>query len=193
MTVPADQPRTITIVGRLMMADLSPGVLRCRIEPAGGAPVTLRFPPWLAPQVGRQVGSTVRAMAALPGEDATASPEAELADIAAEVPHKTLLEDRSFWEPGSLDELLRRQGKAPVDLESLAGTWPGDPEDGFEEMIRDIRQETAADPSLEEIAARHGVTEPQDLRELFGKWPGEPDDGFEELIRDIRQRNLVTG
>ena len=139
MTVPADQPRTITSVGRLMMADLSPSVLRCRIEPAGGAPVTCRFPRWLAPRIGRQVGTTVRARAAMPGEGGHIEAEAPVLE-ALEHPGPDGLELDTTDDP-ILEEIAARHGvTGPPDARELYGKWPGDPEDGFEAMIRDVRQ-----------------------------------------------------
>ena len=50
-----------------------------------------------------------------------------------------------FWESPSIEELARRQGVKPLhDVESLFGTWPGEDDDGFEEMIHAMRHEGLA-------------------------------------------------
>ena len=49
---------------------------------------------------------------------------------------------RSFWEPASLEELIREQKVEPVnDLSVLYGSWPGDVDDGFEEAIDRMRHQ----------------------------------------------------
>lgn len=48
----------------------------------------------------------------------------------------------SFWTFPELDELARGQAVAAVrDIRALFGTWPGDPDDGFEELIDDLRSQ----------------------------------------------------
>ncbi len=47
---------------------------------------------------------------------------------------------RSFWEPASIDELIKEQRVEPVnDLSVLYGSWPGESDDGFEEAIDRLR------------------------------------------------------
>jgi hypothetical protein len=47
---------------------------------------------------------------------------------------------RSFWDSPSLDELAQEQDVLPLpDVRVLFGTWPGEKEDGFEEMIDELR------------------------------------------------------
>ncbi|MCY4244736.1 MAG: hypothetical protein OXE47_05385 [Gammaproteobacteria bacterium] len=46
----------------------------------------------------------------------------------------------NFWESPTLEELTRIQGVKPIkDVRELFGTWPGEPDDGFEEMIDRLR------------------------------------------------------
>jgi len=41
----------------------------------------------------------------------------------------------------TLEDLAREQGVRPMkDPSELIGRWPGDVDDGFEEMIRELRQ-----------------------------------------------------
>jgi hypothetical protein len=50
----------------------------------------------------------------------------------------------SFWTSPGLDELAREQSAVPVqDIHALFGTWPGKPDDGFEELIDDLRNQGA--------------------------------------------------
>jgi len=45
-----------------------------------------------------------------------------------------------FWESPTLEELARLQGVQPMtDVSVLFGTWPGEEDDGFEEMIDELR------------------------------------------------------
>jgi len=50
-----------------------------------------------------------------------------------------------FWQSPSLDQLVELQGVRPLaDIASLFGTWPGDPDDGFEEAVRALRIQTSS-------------------------------------------------
>jgi hypothetical protein len=47
----------------------------------------------------------------------------------------------NFWQPLSLDALGEAQGKKPIeDITTFFGTWPGDPDDGFEKMVEGLRK-----------------------------------------------------
>ena len=51
-----------------------------------------------------------------------------------------LPDSSTFWESPTLEELARLQGVQPTtDVSSLFGTWPGEEDDGFEEMIDELR------------------------------------------------------
>ena len=56
---------------------------------------------------------------------------------------KTLKKDTAFspfLESQTLDELAARQGVQPqTNVRALFGTWPGEEDDGFEEMIDKLR------------------------------------------------------
>jgi len=46
-----------------------------------------------------------------------------------------------FWESPSLEELAVSQGVKPItDVNIIAGTWPGEDDDGFEEDILALRK-----------------------------------------------------
>ncbi|MBF0230107.1 MAG: hypothetical protein HQK63_11075 [Desulfamplus sp.] len=45
-----------------------------------------------------------------------------------------------FWKSQSLEALAKAQNvKAIVDVNTLFGTWPGEPDDGFEDLIDKLR------------------------------------------------------
>jgi hypothetical protein len=50
-----------------------------------------------------------------------------------------------FWQALSLDELAESQAAVPLqDVSVLFGTWPGDIDDGFEELISNLRKQNMA-------------------------------------------------
>jgi hypothetical protein len=52
----------------------------------------------------------------------------------------------NFWESQALDELAEAQGVHAIkDISDLYGTWPGEPDDGFEELIHSIRQRSSCE------------------------------------------------
>jgi hypothetical protein len=51
------------------------------------------------------------------------------------------LPSANFWQSLSLDALAEAQDIKPMDdITVLFGTWPGDPDDGFEDMIEGLRK-----------------------------------------------------
>lgn len=52
------------------------------------------------------------------------------------------MNDNNFWLSPSIDELVETQGVVPIsDIRELFGTWSGDPDDGFEDMINTFRRQ----------------------------------------------------
>ena len=50
-----------------------------------------------------------------------------------------------FWKALSLEELAESQAAVPLqDVSVLFGTWPGDIDDGFEELISNLRKQNMA-------------------------------------------------
>ena len=48
----------------------------------------------------------------------------------------------SFWTSQELDDLARTQGVVAMeDIRTLFCTWPGEPDDGFEELIDNLRSQ----------------------------------------------------
>jgi hypothetical protein len=55
----------------------------------------------------------------------------------------------NFWQAISLDALAEAQGVRPMDdITVLFGTWPGDPDDGFEEMVDGLRKRDVNEGTL---------------------------------------------
>jgi len=51
----------------------------------------------------------------------------------------------NFWSSLSVDELAKMQNVKPtMNIESLAGTWPGEDDDGFEDDIKSMRESSQA-------------------------------------------------
>ncbi len=47
---------------------------------------------------------------------------------------------QSFWDSPTIEEIVRSQNVRPMeDVSVLFGTWPGDPDDGFEEAVDGLR------------------------------------------------------
>lgn len=58
--------------------------------------------------------------------------------------HKGIPRSDSFPTSLELDDLARAQGVVAIqDIQALFGIWPGDPDDGFEELIDDLRNQGA--------------------------------------------------
>lgn len=58
---------------------------------------------------------------------------------------KPELRSAGFWQHRALAELAEAQGVDPVeDVRVFYGTWPGEPDDGFEALIDEHRHTAAA-------------------------------------------------
>jgi hypothetical protein len=144
-----------TIEGRLLMADFKEHGTRCRIHPSIGDPVLCLFEEDRKEEVLDNILRYVKVI----GE---AKEDPFTGKISSIVLHDIQrLEDReqeetdllpqgtplpaSFWQSLSIEELAQIQGVKPIDdVTMLFGTWPGEPDDGFEEDIRALRQQSLA-------------------------------------------------
>jgi len=143
-----------TIEGRLLMADFKEHGTRCRVHPSAGEPVLCLFDEEQRDEVLEDLLHYVRIVGEAK-EDPLSSKiasikihdierlegrEGEAADL---LPQGTPI-SRSFWELTSLDELAQAQNVQPMaDVSVLFGTWPGDPGDGFEQEVDDLRHSHA--------------------------------------------------
>lgn len=68
-----------------------------------------------------------------------------LKDVAERSAQDTPGAGSDFWQHRSLAELAEAQGVVPVeDVSVFFGTWPGEPDDGFEALIDEHRHAVAA-------------------------------------------------
>jgi len=137
---------TLSIEGRLLMADFKENETRCRVHPSVGDPVSCRFAEEQKEKVFKNLLHFVRVVG-----KATRNPvskkmtDVEIHDVhrldGKEDDARQLSDSNDFWESPTLEELARRQGIKPMtDVRKLYGTWPGDPDDGFEEAINALRR-----------------------------------------------------
>jgi len=144
-----------TIEGRLLMADFKEHGTRCRVHPSIGDPVLCLFDEDRKEEVLENILHYVKVI----GE---AKEDPFTGKISSIVLHDIQrLEDREqegtdllpqgtplpagFWQSLSIEELAQMQGVKPLDdIAMLYGTWPGEPDDGFEEEIHKLRQQSLA-------------------------------------------------
>lgn len=138
-----------TIEGRLLMADFKEHGTRCRVHPSIGEPVICLFDEVQKDEVLENILSYVKVIGEAKEDPITGKINSiKIQDIqriegreegSDLLPQGTPL-PMSFWQSPSLDQLVELQGTRPlIDVTSLFGTWPGDPDDGFEEDIRILR------------------------------------------------------
>lgn len=141
-----------TIEGRLLMADFKEHGTRCRVHPSIGDPVLCLFDEERKEEVLNNILHYVKVI----GE---AKEDPFTGKISSILLHDIQrLEDReqeetdllpkgtslpiSFWQSPSIEELAQLQGVKPIDdITTLFGTWPGEPDDGFEEDIHNLRHQ----------------------------------------------------
>lgn len=139
-----------TIEGRLLMADFKEAGTRCRIHPSVGDPILCHFGEEQKEDVLENILQYVRVIGEAsedPGSKKIKSVKIHdiecLADFlseATQLPASSLLMTGSFWESRTIKELAILQNVPPIeDISVLFGTWPGEPDDGFEEAIDQLR------------------------------------------------------
>ena len=149
------QVRMRTIQGRLLMADFKEHGTRCRVHPSAGPPVLCLFDEEQKEEVLENILHYVRVIG-----EAKEDPESgkitsiKLVDIQQledlEDAQTNLLPvgeplPTDFWVSPTIAELAQAQGVVPfTDVSSLFGTWPGDIDDGFENSIRSLRDQSLA-------------------------------------------------
>jgi len=143
-----------SIEGRLMMADFKEHGTRCRIHPAAGDPILCTFSEEQKEEVLEDILQYVRIVGEAQEDPFSNKIQSiRIHDIErlynhSEVGSELLPEgtpmSQSFWSSPELDELARSQGVAPAhDVRALFGTWPGESDDGFEQLIDDLRSSSA--------------------------------------------------
>jgi hypothetical protein len=63
-------------------------------------------------------------------------------DVNANTPLNDGPSEPDFWHSPTLEELAEAQSVTPIaDVRILFGTWPGEPDDGFEALIDELRNQ----------------------------------------------------
>lgn len=141
-----------TIEGRLLMADFKEHGTRCRVHPSIGEPVICLFDEVQKDEVLENILYYVKVIGEAKEDPITGKINSiKIQDIqrledredgADLLPRGTPL-PTDFWQSPNLDQLVELQGARPLaDITSLFGTWPGDPDDGFEEAVHTRRMQT---------------------------------------------------
>lgn len=61
-------------------------------------------------------------------------------DITTNISAPKIPLESDFWHSSRLEELAEAQGVTPItDVRIFFGTWPGEPDDGFEALIDELR------------------------------------------------------
>ena len=143
-----------TIEGRLLMADFKEHGTRCRVHPSIGEPVICLFDEVQKDEVLENILYYVKVIGEAKEDPMTGKINSiKIHDIqrlegreegADLLPRGTPL-PKDFWQSPSLDQLMELQGTYPLtDVASLFGTWPGDPDDGFEDAVHTLRKQTTS-------------------------------------------------
>ncbi|MCC5876862.1 MAG: hypothetical protein JJU11_11640 [Candidatus Sumerlaeia bacterium] len=140
-----------TIEGRLLMVDFKEHGTRCRIHPSASEPVLCLFDQECRDEVLGNILQYVRIVGEAKEDPLTGKISSiqiqdiqrleEETDVGMDLLPQGSPVPEDFWNSPSLDELTTRQAVRPVgDIRKILGTWPGDPNDRFEEEVHHIRQ-----------------------------------------------------
>lgn len=124
-----------TIEGRLMMIDLHPAHSCFRVHPSVSPAIHCKLNDDIQEIATKNLDKFVRIVGS--AEIDPISHTMKLTDVQQ---FKRLEIDESFWDDKSIDELNEEQQVSPIeDLSEITGTWPGEIDDGFEELIDRLR------------------------------------------------------
>ena len=135
------------IEGRLLMADFKEHGTRCRVHPSLGDPVLCEFEEEQKDEVLENLLHYVRVI----GRPAKITRGKVVRVRVHDMERLERQEDESrdlprggftpldFWTSPTLDELAKMQNVGPLDAGALAGTWPGEVDDGFDDAIDELR------------------------------------------------------
>jgi hypothetical protein len=148
-----------TIEGRLLMIDLKEHGTRCRIHPSVGEPVLCLFDDSRKEEVLENITKYVKVIGEAKEYPVSGKiTSIQLHDIqqleGREEEQKDLLPQGTplpsdFWASLSIDDLAQNQAIMPLqDVTVLYGTWPGEIDDGFEDLISDLRKQNVAVEAL---------------------------------------------
>jgi hypothetical protein len=133
------------------MADFKEHGTRCRIHPSFGDPIMCLFNESQKDEILENILQFVRVIGeARDDPDTGKITSIQLHDIQRLESREEERMDplplgaplpTDFWQAPSLDELAHTQRtEAMHDVTTLFETWPGDPDDGFEEIINELRK-----------------------------------------------------
>lgn len=144
-----------TIEGRLLMADFKEHGTRCRVHPSVGDPVICLFDEEQKEEVLEDMLQYVKIIGEAKEDPTTGKIttirihdierlENRQEDNADLLPRGTPL-PTDFWQSPTIEELAASQGVNPMaDVRALFGTWPGEDDDGFEDSIHQLREQSIA-------------------------------------------------
>lgn len=144
-----------TIEGRLLMADFKEHGTRCRVHPSVGDPVICLFDEEQKEEVLEDILQYVKIIGEAKEDPTTGKIttirihdierlENRQEDNADLLPRGTPL-PTDFWQSPTIEELAASQGVNPMaDVRALFGTWPGEDDDGFEDSIHQLREQSIA-------------------------------------------------
>lgn len=134
--------------GRLLMADVREGSLRCRLHPSTGSPLICTYSEDLATEVMKNLRRFVRIRGIATIDPAAAAIRSfEIRDLEPieELTHPPIpvVPPSMFWEPRSFEELAAEQGIYPLeDWTAITTGWPDDADfDSFLAAVRSVRDE----------------------------------------------------
>ena len=131
------------VEGRLLMAELKEGSLRCRLHPSADAPVLCSFEEEMIPAIIRNLRRFVRVHGEVNIDPLTNKihslfvRDLESIEEPSAIP-VSLPPISTFWRPKTFDELAIEQGIYPLeDWEKLVGNWPEDADfDSFLQAVQ---------------------------------------------------------
>ena len=128
------------VEGRLLMAELREGGLRCRLHPSAGAPIVCFFEEEMVPAIVSNLRGFVRVYGEASIDPSTGKVHSlfvrDLESI--EGPPGEGPSASAFWRPRTFEDLAMEQGVHPLEeWDDLAGNWPeGADFDSFLEAVR---------------------------------------------------------
>lgn len=142
-----------TIEGQLLMADFKERKTRktcCRVHPSVGDPVLCLFDEEQKEEVLSDLLHYVRVIGETEEDPVSGKIKSiqihdierleESEDESVDLSPQGALFSQNFWESPSAEELAKAQGVKPIkDASDIIGTWPGEIDDGFEELIDELR------------------------------------------------------
>jgi hypothetical protein len=137
------------------MADFKEHGTRCRIHPSVGDPILCYFDDSKSDEVLENILHYVKIVGEAKQDPLTQKIVSVVISDIRRIEDQENVDTKllpvgtplpsEFWRSPSIDELAQAQGVSPLnDVTILFGTWPGTPDDGFEESILALRRQNVA-------------------------------------------------